>query len=237
MRLLKLFKNNLGVVIAESLEFRVIVTGHGRAVHIKHLGHKLIVRSNRLVDANNAALTAHSIDLAHGLGHKFRADLGQLWVEQRIHLAGSVTVPHGHIGHRHESRCKAPGRGYAALHGVGHHVHIVGRRLVIFGKHSGVNQPFAEILAHHGLQHAAARCQLAFGRAPVGPAVGSHAPQVAFAVGKWRTDVMTAQHHRFLQLILVLELTAALRLCQSDLRHACRQNHQNCRNNTFHGIY
>lgn len=76
---------------------------------------------------------------------------------------------------------------------------------MVFGEQTGILGPFAEILAHHCLDGAAAEGQFAFGRRPYGPLMRGHASQIALGVRQRRADVVAAEHYSFFKLIFLFE--------------------------------
>ncbi len=153
---LELLEHDLGVIVGEILELGVVALGHWRVFGVHYFLYELIVGSYGFVDAHDTFLAAHGVDLLHGCGYKLGADLGELGIEEGVHLAGGVAVVDTHSAHGHEARREVLGCGDAALHRVGYDVEVIGCRGVVFGKHACVDSPFAEILAHHGLECPAA---------------------------------------------------------------------------------
>ena len=89
------------------------------------------------------------------------------------------------VGQGHETGGEVLCRGDGALHAVGIEVHIVGRRCGVLLEESFTDEPFAEILSHHRLQHAATQCQFAGGRGPLCPLMRCETAQCA-AIGRER---------------------------------------------------
>ena len=75
-------------IVGEILELWVVALGHGGVFGVHYFLYELIVRSYGLVDAHDAFLAAHGVDLLHCCGYKLGADLGELWVEEGSILLG-----------------------------------------------------------------------------------------------------------------------------------------------------
>ena len=66
-------KDNLRVIVVESLKFRVVGFSHGGIFHIKHLHHEFVVRLYVFVNPDDTFLTTHCGNLLHSLSPKLGA--------------------------------------------------------------------------------------------------------------------------------------------------------------------
>ena len=89
------------------------------------------------------------------------------------------------VGQGHETGREILCRGDGALHAVGVEVHIIGRWCGVLLEESLADEPFAEILSHHGFQHTTALRQFAGGRGPLRPLMRCETAQ-GTAVGRER---------------------------------------------------
>ena len=91
--------------------------------------------------------------------------------------------------------------GDGALQAVGIGVNRVFRRALTAGHQLLLRQPFAHIVAHIHLQHAAFGGQLAARHIPLRPGLGGGLLEHAAVIGQRRTQVVTAHDQHLLQLI------------------------------------
>ena len=108
--------------------------------------------------------------------------------------------------HRQHAGCEIPGRGLGTLLGVGIEADFSVLRLVVLRDQLLTFQPFAEILAHHGLQNTAPQRKLAGIRGPLEPCVGRRGAQKGSFPGKRGADIVAAQDHDLFQGIIITDV-------------------------------
>ena len=108
--------------------------------------------------------------------------------------------------HRQHAGCEIPGRGLGTLLGVGIEADFSVLRLVVLRDQLLTFQPFAEILAHHGLQNTAPQRKLAGIRGPLEPCVGRRGAQKGSFTGKRGADIVAAQDHDLFKGIIITDV-------------------------------
>ena len=149
-------------------------------LHVKDLLKKTEVVGHLFADAVQAFFAAHGRDFLHGLPTEIVGYVGQLWIENRVHLADFAMVLHTDIGNGQHPRRKVLRRGNGALHRIGVETHRAFFWDFVFLHQPFADEPFTEILAHHGLQNTASKRQLTWCRRPLEPFVRRDAPQGGF---------------------------------------------------------